>query len=338
MKKFTLLSVFIFCAFAAFAQNAPAQSPAQPAMRVFEVAPGHEVLTNFPSQYLKTPARIDVILPQGYQTGDKYQTIFLIAPERFDKAKTQRLFWQKKSPVKDAVFVAVDITGADDLAALGNFITLELLPYFEVNYKSDNYPQRRVLAAKGPMAAAVLEILVKNSGYFKKAALIFADTTPMPDLNGIAQDVQIWAAGRVGNMARLQQTLEEQGLKYGANFAYNIFAPQNDERDWTGLNFKYLLNPPSGAALGRLKVYKSADKASLTAQTEITMWAEFTAKDGYKVNYIPREVKTAPPFFSWDADNARLDIIYGAAEGRVKFSAPLYFFGKDFATNVKIVK
>ena len=80
-----------------------------------------------------------------------------------------------------------------------------------------------------------------------------------------------------------------------------------------------------------------ADKISVGQEESADFWAQVKTKAGI-INYVPRDLKFSPPFLSWDYTAARLSAIYGAAPGKVKISAPLYFYGKGLQTSVQIVK
>jgi len=328
MKRLIITFIAVLAAASVFAQHTTANE----SMRIF-VKEGEEVLTRFPSKYLDNDARINVILPEGYaQAQGPFPAVYLLGNESLDKAGAQKIFGRSGFLAK-AVLVVVKITGGGNIA---DFTTRELVPYIDLNYKTDNLPQNRVITAEGQMAVKVLQMLAANNGYFYNAALLLQDNTAMPAFrDNFSSNLKVFAAGSVGNIARLQFQLEEKGLKFPVNFATVIFEPQNDDRQWSKLNFNYLLGGADKTP-SKIKVYKSAGKISQKDEGPVRMWLEVKTKGGDIFNYIPRDLKFSPPFLEWDASSADLAVIYGATPGTVKISGPLYFYNKGFKTSVKI--
>jgi len=305
-------------------------------MRIY-VKEGEEVLQKFPSVYLKNDITVTVIFPQGYtQESGGYASVYVIGHQKVNKEQIKKSF-HGQNGAQNALIAAVALSGYEETAALANFITKELLPYFEMNYGADPNPQKRVIAASGGEAAQVLEMLESHGGYFKTAALLMQDNMAMPHVKNLSAGVRIWAAGRAGNMARLQFVLEDAGLKYPDDFAFKIFSTVKDELLWGELNFSYLFNKESVTPLKSTVFYKGAGRASLADLTPLSVWLDIKTKAGYKINYVPRELRIAPPFFVWDAAAAELTPLYGAEQGNIKISASVPF-GKDIATTAKITK
>ena len=330
MKKLLIFTLAVLAAAVASAQHTTTHED----MRIF-VRPGEEVLTRFPSKYLDNEARINVILPASYETAQNFPAVYLLGHESMDKPAAQKVFgaggfWDK------AVLIVVNIKGGGNIA---DFVFRELLPYVDTNYKTDDLPQSRILMAEGKMAVNVLEMLAANGGYVYNAALLLQDNMAMPaPKNPFSENIKIFAAGRVGNIARLQQMLEEKGLKFLNNFASVIFEPQEDARQWNKLNFKYFFAGAAAQTISKIKVYQSAGSISPSDVEPLRLWLEVKIKGGDTFNYIPRNLKISPPVLAWNGADAALSIIYGAAPGAVKISGPLPFYKKGFGTSVKIAK
>ena len=330
MKKLLILTFAVLAATAVFAQHTTIHED----MRIF-VKDGEEVLTRFPSKYLDNDARINVILPKNYDTAQNFPTVYSLGHESMDKPAAQKIFgasdfWDR------AIFIVINIKGGGNI---GDFIFKELLPFADTNYKTDALAQSRFIMAEGKMAADVLQMLADNKGYVYNAALLLQDNMAMPaPQNPFSGNLKIFAAGRVGNIARLQQMLEEKGLKFPVNFAAVIFEPQDDARQWDKLNFKYFSAGGAGQEISKIKVYQSAGKISQSDAEPLRMWLEAKTKGGDIFNYIPHDLKISPPVLAWDGADAALSIIYGAAPGTVKISGPLYFYNKGFKTSVKVLK
>ena len=67
------------------------------------------------------------------------------------------------------------------------------------------------------------------------------------------------------------------------------------------------------------------------------VWIDVLLSGGFEVNYVPAEVRSAPPFFNWDSSAAQLTPIYGANEGTVTVFGELPS-GKPFAADLKLIK
>lgn len=327
MKKLLFAVFVISCAVAAFAQQ-PAHETVSSSARVF-AKDGEDVLTRFPSKYLADGARVNIILPAGYDGAyARYPVVYIISDEAFDKARIAQT-WKIGDKV---IFVSLNMTPGDKAA----FLTKEFLPYIETNYKAEDSPQKRILAAAGADAVEMLALLSSQPGIFQNAALLLQDTTPVPTLGpGLDTRLKIYAAGRLSNIARLQMELERGGLKFTQNFVSKIYMPSESTPSWQQLDFRYFLTPADFAAKS-IAAYLSADKIPFEgAHADLRL--DVKTKAG-TLNYIPAELKFSPPFLDWDPSAARLTVIPGATPGKVKISAPLYFYKKGVNTSLQIVE
>lgn len=330
--------MFVICSCAAFAQAVTAHKTVKDNMRIF-VKDGEEVITAFPSKYLKTDVKIGVILPQGYEKRESpFPVVYILGQNLVNKKQIEEDFYFRKNNNPQAVFVSVLMPARPvSSAEIAEFFTLELLPYFEVNYKISSSPKERVLAASGPFAVKGLEIVSSKGDYFKNLALVLFETTPLPALSAILQDdIKVWAAGNLSNMIRLQTLLEKNGLKFPAGFAYKFAAPDKNKNLWAEVNLNYLLNPET-RKVKKAKVHSSLESFSLAAMPSAELWINVLLSGGYEVNYVPAAVKSAPPFFNWDYSAAQLTPIYGADERTVTVFGELPS-GKPFAADLKLIK
>ena len=305
-------------------------------MRVF-VKDGEEVITRFPSKYLENRPRISVFLPEGYAAAQgRYLSFYLL--EREGGPQYALSDFSANPAMAGAVVIAVSMSGGGDVWA---FLSRELLPYIDLNYKTDDMAQARALLGADDMGVKITEILAAPAGAsFKKAFIALYASMAMPRLAGdFAHDVKIAAAGALGNMARWQQLLESKNLKFAQNFVIaGAPCPPTEEckpKSWAAYDYGWLKE--SGAAVvAGIKPRLSAAKIS-PADTAL-LWLDIKFKGGFAASYIPAALKFAPPFLAWDAAAAELSVIPGASAGKVKISGPLYFYGKNFKTSLKIVK
>jgi len=337
MKKLFTLFLFVFCSAALWAQSASVHTTVKDDMRIF-VKDGEEVLTSFPSKYLKTDVKIGVVFPKGYAKSIvSYPAVYIVGENLVSKKQAEEDFYSRKADNPDAVIISIiSPLRQPSVKELGEFLTLEVLPYFELNYKISANPKDRVVALSGPLAIKGLEMLALKGDYFKNAAFILFDTTPLPKLEvPLQDDVTIWAAGSRSNMIRLQAMLESGGFNFPTRFAYKFASESKNKNVWSEVNLNYLLNP-SSRKVKKAQVYTSLKEIPLSVMPSFDLWLNVGLK-GYDVNYVPAEIKTAPPFFNWDFASASLTPIYGAEEGPVTVFGTLPT-GKPFTGNLKIIK
>lgn len=338
MKKLSFLFLFVICSCALAAQTVTAHKTVKDDMRIY-VKDGEEVITAFPSKYLKTDVKIGVILPQRYEKRESpFPVVYILGQNLVSKKQIEENFYLGKNDNPQAVFVSVLMPARPVSAAeIAEFFTLELLPYFELNYKVASSPKERVLAVSGPLAVKGLEIVASKGDYFKNLAIILFETTPLPALSvGLQDDIKVWAAGNLSNMIRLQALLEKSGLKFPSGFAYKFAAPDKNKNLWAEVNLNYLLNADT-RKVKKAKVHSSIQHFSLAAMPSAEVWIDVLLSGGFEVNYVPAEVRSAPPFFNWDSAAAHLTPIYGANEGTVTVFGELPS-GKPFAADLKLIK
>jgi hypothetical protein len=305
-------------------------------MRIF-VKDGEEVITRFPSKHLKGNIKINVILPDGYeQNNGRYDAVYIISKESFDKNRAKNLFSNSRA-FSNLIFISININGIDYSGRLYPFLTEEILPFIDLNYKTKTDAQSRIIAASEGVAAEALGFFADENGYFLKLALLFQGATPMPQFHvNPSGGVSIFAAGTFGNMARIQTMLEEKGLKFIENFAYKILESNDEQILWQEINFDFLLSGIKDRKAVSLKFYTSSDSLSIERLDTVDMRLDIKTSGGYRINYIPKNLKIAPPFLNWEADKGELNIIPGATPSKVKISARPYFYNKDVKISLKV--
>jgi hypothetical protein len=304
-------------------------------MRVF-VKNGEEVITRFPSQYLENRARFSVFLPEGYTDAQgRFPSFYIL--EREGSPQYERADFAANPAMAGAVVIVVSISGGGDAAA---FLTRELLPYIDLNYKTDDTAQARTLLGADDMGLKIVEILASGGGAsFKKAFAALYSVTAMPQLgDGFAPDVKITAAGTLGNMARLQQLLEGKNLKFAQNFTI-AGAPcppveKCEIKPWAAYDYGWL-NAPVAAVAG---IAPRLSAGKISPDGSALLWLDVRFKGGFAASYIPQVLKFSPPFLAWDPAAAELSVIPGATTGKVRISGPLYFYGKGFKTSLKLAE
>lgn len=335
-KKLFIFLTFVFCFCSAFAQtgqqllNQIGRAPAKQIkpkgeMRIF-VKDGEEVITNFETAYLTSTPKVHIINPEGIEQ-ERKPSIFIISSEEIDKEKIKsRLpaFYDKY------VFITVKIDNKED--NFTPFLTLELLPYVEVNYPVSSKPQERTLIAKNSFALNYLANLEELFEYIQNGILGFDYSSALPEINA-KKGLNLWACGPLENMAALHLSLAKNGLEYLKDFAYNI---TKKDQLVDPANLDFLFNK-EGRKVKSQTVYQQFKILDLNNNFGSEFWLNLTTKNGYKLSYIPQSVRVSPPFLNWNKEQGIFEIISGAATGKVKVDGKTEF-GKKFKAQFNIIE
>ncbi|MDR0734149.1 MAG: esterase family protein [Elusimicrobiota bacterium] len=300
----------------------------------FFIKNGEEIITRFPTKYLENRPRLSIFLPEGYAAAQgRFPSLYILAHE--GGAQYTREDFTVNPATAGSVVIVVSMNGGGDMGA---FLARELLPYIDLNYKTDDLAQARTLLGADDMGLKITEVLASPAGTaFKKAFIALYAATAMPQLEGdFAPDVKIAAVGALGNMTRIQQLMEGKNLKFAQNFIIaGAPCPHTEKceiKPWSAYDYSWLNT--SAAAVAGVEPRLSADKISPAGAS--FLWLDVKFKGGFAASYIPAVLKFSPPFLAWDAQAAELSVIPGAATGKVKISGPLYFYGKGLKTSLKI--
>ena len=290
-------------------------------MRIFPHG-GEDVIVYFPSEYLPYKTKINVVLPKDYETQNgRFCSVYTLGSGEMPKTAVNEFFPQEYA--NKCVFVNVRLNNVVQSNLLEQFLSKELLPYIETNYKIEDTPSFKTLIAGEKYSSAVLDVLPALSNYFGSFAALFYHSTAMPDeLSGVSPKISFFAAGSAGNIARIEALFEKNGLKFYKNFAFKVIKNEssNPPKLNTVLNFTYIFDKEVCKPLKAKGVF-SRGSASSTCEEPIDFWLEVKSKKNCgEINYIPQKFKISPPFLSWDYEDASFKIIYGAQSGKVKLS------------------
>ena len=322
MKKLNLIFFFIFLTVIAAAQSVRIVPVSlQEDMRIFPHE-GEDVIVYFPSVYLPYKTKINVVFPKDYDTKNgRFCSVYTLGSGEMPKNAVKEFF--PREYADKCVFVNIRLNNIPSGDMLDQFLSKELLPYIETNYKIEEDKSFKTLMSGEKYSSAVLEVLPALSNYFGNFAGFFYHSTAVPDnLDGISADISFFAAGRAENIARLQFLFEQSGLKFYKNFAFKVVNVESSKMPdlKTVFNFEYIFNKNLCKPVKAKPIF-STDKASSTSEEPVTFWLAVKSKKTCgDLNYIPSKFKIAPPFLSWDYEEVSFKIIYGAQPGKVKIS------------------
>lgn len=318
MRKLKLFLSFMFLAVIVSAQVRIVPVSTEGDMRIFNKE-GEDVIVYFPSEYLKYEPKINVVFPKDYDTAEtRFCSVYVINKEELPREALYKEFGN--SAAERCLYINVRFNAIPSSAELEGFLTRELLPYIEVNYKAENQEEYRILLTGEGYSASVLNALPGLGNYFGNFALSFYVNTAMPgNLEGINKNISLWALGSKGNMIRLQSVLEGNGLKFFDNFAYlTVDNSGNKEPSFKDIfNLGYFLDKAKILPLKAKGVF-GVKSASATSEERFGFKLEVKGKKNFKAEYIPSSLKIAPPFLSWDFDKGLMNVIFGAQPGKVK--------------------
>ena len=292
----------------------------EPDTRIF-TKEGEDTIVNFPSSYLDYYPKINVIFPEGYDNPDaRFCSVYIINGEEMPRSALYDILGRKDAG--RCVYVNVRLNASSSSEELLGFLTRDLLPYVEVNYKTGNRSSDRIILAAEGYGVSLISALAPLSEYFGNFALSFYTNTAMPEISdSVRNDVSLWLVGTSGNMLRLQNKLEEKGLKFFDNFAYLTVDTSPGEKPSLKniFNLSYFLDKEEFLPL-KGKGILSVKSASSSSEESFGFKVEIKGRKGFKAEYIPSVLKIAPPFLSWDASKGLMSVIYGAQPGKVKIT------------------
>ncbi len=293
-------------------------------MRIF-TKEGEEVITNFPSDNLLAAPKIHIVFP-NINKQDRYPSVYIISDEELDKAKIKEMY-----PDFYGKYYFVTVKLENEENNFSTFLTKDLLPYIEINYAVLANPDQRTLIAKNSFALSYLENLKEISAYLKNAALGFEYSSPLPKIE-TTQGLNLWADGPVDNMAALHANLAAQGLVYLENFAYNITSGKLMQGS---ANIDFLFNK-EGRKISKITPYQQFKILDLDRDYASLFWLNLKSESGYKLAYVPQDLRIAPPLLNWNKEQALFNIISGANEGNVKIYGKTDF-NKKFTVKFNII-
>ncbi len=318
MKKLKLFLSLMLLAVFVSAQTRIVPASMEGDMRIFNKE-GEDVIVYFPSQYLKYEPKINIVFPKDYDKAERrFCSVYVINKEEMPREAVYKELGEDAA--ERCLYVNVRFNAIPSSAELEGFLSRELLPYIEVNYKTENQEEYRILLAGEGYSASVLNALPGLGNYFGNFALSFYVNTAMPvDLEGISKNISVWSLGSKGNMIRLQSLLEKNGLKFFDNFAYLTVDNSGSKAPSLGeiFNLGYFLDKGKIVPLKAKGVF-GVKSAGATSEERFGFKLEIKGKRSFKAEYIPSSLKIAPPFLSWDFEKGLMNVIYGAQAGKVK--------------------
>ncbi|MDR0292234.1 MAG: hypothetical protein LBI01_05705 [Elusimicrobium sp.] len=271
----------------------------------------------FPSSYV-APRMVRFVMPRDYDKNSKtYPVVYVLG-----ESKNKKII--KSS---DAVFIFIQPAPGDEKREnFAKFLTDDLMPYAETNYRISDEPRFRLLAARGVYCDYAADIFALQR---KIDNLALLDTSVF-NVNFTPRG-RIWLTGKKANILGANEKLKAKGFIFGQNMLYNF----NEGTLFDTLplpmifGVKYL---PDNFVLSAA-VDMPAIPVAYDGPVEID--AKLNLKNGVLVDYIIDKVTFSNnAYFTWAPAKQAFFIKNGAAKG--SYTAKVAFGGKNAAARFKL--
>ncbi len=320
MKKL-LLSVFLLLSSIVFG--------AEPFM---VVKPFRETFLHFPSSTLaEDGVVVTVFLPEAsVPLHQKYPVVYMlgVGPEDAQAVKDLQDSYTRKTLL---VGLSLGENSTADAQKISTFIAHELVPYIDANYLTLTDPMYRALAVSGAEQAKLATELARKKELFGRFLLLNPGEKAL-SLAGADPRVRVLLAAERGELVVWQETLEDMGLGYGADFVTKLIKTDSLTEV---LNPDYLFADSSAVRVKKLTGAVYPKNISLeTGKAFLSL--EAVLSDGSVFDYIALSLRLSPPYLHWNAADGVLIPIAGAEAGKVKIS--VFVDKKKFSDKIQLKK
>ena len=295
------------------------------------VNPGRETFLNFPSAILPDKT-VTVFLPEAaVPLKQKYPVVYMLGVWPKDAPVVQEVL--DKSTQK-AILVGLNVDEADlaDSSKLVNFFSQELIPYIDTNYPTITEPSARAIAARGVAGTKVLAALLARKNLFGRAFVADSGLQPI-SFAGADKNLRVLASGPRAEVAVLWQTLSELGFSYGTRAAVLVRENANFLKE---LNLDYLFASAQDVEIDKIEGGVSPRMLFISPDQTAQLDVRVILNNGMSFDYIPLDLRLAPPYLSWDGVSGQLRPLPGATAGKVKIT--VFVDNLKFNTKIKLKK
>lgn len=313
MKKLIIPLLLLLCAGHAAAVEFNDEIIAQ--------APGRETYFSFPSSNLSYTRTVRFFLPEGYEENSPktYPVLYILGLPTGT---------QSPYPKDEVITVLVEAKTQDmyNKSGFKKFITEELALYTDVNFRTIQNAESRILLAHKPYHRTAVEIFTESKS-FHSLMLPGASEIDIPEGHQFAYGTKIWFSTPETSAPAITDTLKKHGLKFGRNFIYTFMehpAPNV---------LPYFLNTQPQ----QIAIKLSADKKALSiGKKDSALLSADVLVGGLRSDYIIDAVRLSPPLLDFNKNTAALTAISGAEKGKVKVKIEEENAGAEI--KIKLVK
>lgn len=298
---------------------------AQDNMRIFPKEQG-EIITGFKTASLPEEIKITVAYPDGYEknTIERFPLVFLFDTKEYTIAELKEMFYPPKSKNPPAIVASFRFKNLNLTQEQFDLFTEEIFAFFELNYKTENSPEKRIILAKNSLALLALNSLNKEANYFFNLGMLLTNTTSLPVFNkALKKQSRIFCFAPQDNILRLQNLLTKGSLKPMQNFFFKI----GEENSFGNFDLRYFLS-----ASPEIKQIKTNLKKEILQETPFYLQIKTTY--GFLDFFPEQPLHFAPPILAYEKETGILQVLL-QEETKVKISG--LFTDKKWAQKVKII-
>lgn len=322
MKKniFVLFSILFVFNFSVFANDN---------MHIFPKDNG-EIITGFKTTSLPEEVKITIAYPDTYkeQAGKNFPLVLLLDTTEYKIEDLRQMFFAvKKNNDKEKPLPIVASFRFNNLnlsqEQFDVFIE-EIFAFFEVNYRAQSEPAKRVVLTKDFAALLALNSLEGDSNYFLNLGMILNNTTSLPSFDKpLKKNSRIFCFSVQDNILRLQNLLMDGGLKPMQNFFFKI----QQEFSFAQFDLRYFFNQ-----MPKVKQIKTTLPKEINQ--DIPFYLKVKTAFGNLDFFPEQEIRFAPPVLAYDETSGQLQVLLKENK-KVKISG--IFSGKKWSKTIKIL-
>ncbi len=283
-----------------------------------------EIISGFKVSNSSQEIKINVLYPADFKTIDRAPLVLIFDTKEYRIENLKQMFYGDKTANPQALIAAFNFKDTNLTQENFDAFLEEVFAFFELNYKGENEPSKKIILAKNNFALLALNSLNKEANYFSNLGIILDNTTALPVLNeSYKKQPRLVALSQKANIISLQNIFIAAGLEPMVNFFFQI----NDKAAFEQFDLRYFLD-----VLPEIKKIKPVLPKEIS--NEIPFYLQVLTNYGM-LDFMPTQIKFAPPVLAYDEDSAHLKVLLPEAK-KVKISG--IFAGKKWAQKVKISK
>lgn len=283
-----------------------------------------EIISGFKLSKFSDEIKINVLYPADYNKSQRVPLIFIVDTREYKMENLKQMFYNDASKNPQALIASFKFKKTNLSQELFDSFIEEVFAFFETNFKGESAPSKRVILAKNEFALLALKSINKDANYFSNLGIILDDSKTLPVLEKSSKKQnRIFAFSKKVNIINLQNLLLSVGLEPMQNFFFKI----KDNTSFEQFDLRYFLND-----LPKIKKIKPVLPKKIEEETPFYLQVK---TDDDVLDFLPTQIKFAPPVLAYDEDTAYLKVLLPEAK-KVKISG--LFAGKKWAQKVKISK
>ena len=283
-----------------------------------------EIISGFKVAKSSQEVKINILYPADYKTSDRVSLVFILDTKEYKIENLRQMFYEDTNTNPQALIASAKFKNSNLSQEQFDKFLEDIFAFFELNYKGESEPLKRVILAKNNFALLALNSLNKDSNYFYNLGIILDNTTALHIADKLSKKpVRIFAFSQKANIVNLQNLFLSAGLEPMQNFFFRI----NAKASFGQFDLRYFLSD-----LPKIKQIKPVLPKEILEETPFYL----QVKTSYGVlDFLPTQIKFAPPVLVYDEETSHLKVLLPEIK-KVKISGIVA--GKKWAKKAKISK